>query len=195
MSQQEHSFANPGPAGLGALAIACFLFFALLTGRVTHAAAPILACWLVGGAICQISAGLIELKDHNLAGGNLMLFFGSFFMVTGAVSMFAKTIMAANGVEFDASIEGWAWLCAFLVLVCLTPCYLKANKIFFWVVILADVAVGALAITDLKIVNLGAFAGWTLLLVGLGALYLVAAIAINGTFGRQVLPVPAPYSK
>jgi hypothetical protein len=103
--------------------------------------------------------------------------------------------MAANGVEFDSTIEGWAWLCAFLVLVCLTPCYLKANKIFFWVVILADVAVGALAVTDLKLVNLGAFAGWTLLIVGLGALYLVAAIAINGTFGRQVLPVPAPYSK
>ncbi len=195
MSQQEHSFANPAPAGLGALAIACFLFFALLTGKVEHAAAPILACWLVGGAICQVAAGLIELKDHNLAGGNLMLFFGSFFMVTGAVGIFAKTIMAANGVVFDAKIEGWAWLCAFLVLLCLTPCYLKANKIFFWVVILADIAVGSLAITDLKLVNLGAFAGWVLLFTGLGALYLVAAIAINGTFGKQVLPVPPPYVK
>lgn len=195
MSQQEHSFANPAPAGLGALAIACFLFFALLTGRVGHEAAPILACWLVGGAICQIAAGLIELKDHNISGGNLMLFFGSFFMVTGAVGIFTKTILAANSIAFDARIEGWAWLCAFLVLVALTPCYLKANKIFFWVVVLADVAVGALAITDLKIAPLGAFAGWVLLLVGLGALYLVAAIAINTTFGRAVLPVPEPYSK
>jgi succinate-acetate transporter protein len=195
MSQQEHSFANPGPAGLGALAIACFLFFALLTGRVEHASAPILGCWLVGGAICQIAAGLIELKDHNLAGGNLMLFFGAFFMATGAVSMFAKTIMGANGVAFDASIDGWAWLCAFLVLVCLTPCYLKANKIFFWVVVLADVAVGALALTDLGIAKLGALAGWVLLAVGIGALYLVAATAINGTFGKTILPVPAPYSK
>lgn len=195
MSQQEHSFANPAPAGLGALAIACFLFFALLTGRVGHEAAPILACWLVGGAICQIAAGLIELKDHNISGGNLMLFFGSFFMVTGAVGIFTKTILAANGIAFDAKIEGWAWLCAFLVLVALTPCYLKANKIFFWVVVLADIAVGALAITDLKIAPLGAFAGWVLLVVGLGALYLVAAIAINTSFGRAVLPVPEPYSK
>jgi len=195
MSQQEHSFANPAPAGLGALAIACFLFFALLTGRVGHEAAPILACWLVGGAICQIAAGLIELKDHNISGGNLMLFFGSFFMVTGAVGIFTKTILAANSIAFHAKIEGWAWLCAFLVLVALTPCYLKANKIFFWVVVLADIAVGALAITDLKIAPLGAFAGWVLLFVGIGALYLVAAIAINTSFGRAVLPVPEPYSK
>jgi succinate-acetate transporter protein len=195
MSQQEHSFANPAPAGLGALAIACFLFFALLTGQVEHAAAPILGCWLVGGAICQVAAGLIELKDHNLAGGNLMLFFGSFFMVTGAVGIFAKTIMAANGVVYDATIEGWAWLCAFLVLVCLTPCYLKANKVFFWVVILADIAVLSLALTDLKLVNLGAFAGWVLLFTGLGALYLVAAIAINGTYGKPIIPLPAPYVK
>jgi succinate-acetate transporter protein len=109
--------------------------------------------------------------------------------------MFAKTIMGANGVAFDASIDGWAWLCAFLVLVCLTPCYLKANKIFFWVVVLADVAVGALALTDLGIAKLGALAGWVLLAVGIGALYLVAATAINGTFGKTILPVPAPYSK
>lgn len=195
MSQQEHSFANPAPAGLGALAIACFAFFALLTGRVSHEAAPILATWLVGGAICQIAAGLIELKDHNIAGGNLMLFFGSFFMVTGALGMLIKTDLAAKGILFDASIEGYTWLCAFFVLLALTPCYLKANKVFFWLVIVADLAVLFIALADLKIAKaiLGPAAGWLLLIAGFLALYLVAAIAINGTFGKTVLPLPAPY--
>jgi succinate-acetate transporter protein len=197
MSQQEHSFANPAPAGLGALAIACFAFFALLTGRVSHEAAPILATWLVGGAICQVAAGLIELKDHNIAGGNLMLFFGSFFMVTGALGMLIKTDLAAKGIAFDAGIEGYTWLCAFLVLVCLTPCYLKANKVFFWLVIVADVAVLFLALGDLGIAKatLAPAAGWLLLLAGFLALYLVAAIAINTSFGKTVLPLPAPYVK
>jgi uncharacterized protein len=191
-----HSFANPGAAGLGALAVACFAFFALLTGKVSHGAAPILACWLVGGAVCQIAAGLIELKDHNIAGGNLMLFFGSFFMVTGAVGMFTKTDLAARGVAFDAGIEGWTWLASFFFLVMMTPCYLKSNKVFFWVVVSADVAVLFLALADLKVAPfLAPYAGWVLLLTGLGALYLVAAIAINGTFGKPVIPLPAPYIK
>jgi succinate-acetate transporter protein len=73
---------------------------------------------------------------------------------------------------------------------------LKANKIFFWIVILADVAVLFLALADLKVAPfLAPYAGWVLLFTGLGALYLVAAIAINGTFGKAVLPVPEPYVK
>lgn len=197
MSQQEHSFANPAPAGLGALAIACFAFFALFTGRVPHEAAPVLAAWLVGGGICQIAAGLIELKDHNISGGNLMLFFGSFFMVTGAFGILLKTSLAAKGIAFSASIEGYTWLCAFLVLVCLTPCYLKANKVFFWLVIVADVAVLFIALGDLGVAKsvLSPASGWLLLVAGFLALYLVAAIAINTTFGKSVLPLPAPYIK
>ena len=82
MATQQHSFANPAPAGLGALAMACFTFYAMFTGKVSHDALPLLACWLVGGAICQLTCGLIELKDHNISGGNVFLFFGAFFMAT-----------------------------------------------------------------------------------------------------------------
>jgi succinate-acetate transporter protein len=176
--------------------MACFLFFALLTGQVDGSAAPLLATWLVGGAICQIAAGLIELKDHNISGGNLMLFFGTFFMIVGAVELITKTILAKNGMTFDSRIDGWGWLCAFLVLVCFTPCYLKSNKVFFWTVIFADIGVLCLALAELHIATfLAPFAGWSLLLTGLGALYLVAATLINTTFGKPVIPLPDPYIK
>ena len=113
-----------------------------------------------------------------------MLFFCSFFKVTEALGMLLKTDLAAKGILFDASIEGYTWLCAFLVLVALTPCYLKANKVFFWLVIVADVAVLFIALADLGIAkaSLALAAGWLLLLAGFLALYLVAAIAINGVF-------------
>jgi len=196
MASQEHSFANPGPAGLGALAVACFLFFALLTGQVDHSAAPLLATWLVGGSVCQIVAGLIELKDHNLSGGNLMLFFGAFFMLTGAVELITKTVLGANGIAFDGRIDGWAWRTCLLVLVGFTPCYLKANKVFFFTVLVVDVGVLFLALADLKIAPfLGVYAGWALLIAGCGALYLVAATLINTTFGKTIVPLPAPFVK
>jgi len=74
-------WANPSPAALVALALACFCFFALLTGRVTPAATPLLAIWLACCFIIQIVAAILDLKAGNLSGGNLFLFFSCFFML------------------------------------------------------------------------------------------------------------------
>jgi succinate-acetate transporter protein len=86
----EHSFATPGPAGLGALAVACFGFGAVFLGKVDLSGFPILAAWLIGGGIVQYTVAVMELKDHNLTGGNVFLFFSAFFMFGAALSVFAK---------------------------------------------------------------------------------------------------------
>ncbi len=49
----EHTFVSPGPAGLGALAVACFGFGAVFTGKVTLGGLPLLAAWLIGGGVVQ----------------------------------------------------------------------------------------------------------------------------------------------
>jgi len=200
MSQQEHTFANPGPAALGALAIACFAFFAILTGKVSHSAAPIVACWLVGGAVCQIVAGVMELKDHNISGGNVFLFFGSFFMLVTALSMSTKYGLHAAGLTFDARVEGWCWLAGAGFLIAMTPCYLKAPKLLFWGLVMADIALICLALIDLKLTMLplhlmATVAGWLILGVGFIGLYLGGAIAINTTFAKPILPTTTPYVK
>ncbi len=200
MAQKEHSFASPAPAALGALAIACFAFFAILTGKVSHAAAPIVACWLIGGAVCQIAAGVIELKDHNISGGNVMLFFGAFFMLASALSLSAKYGLHTAGLHFDKTIEGWCWLAAWGFLVLMTPCYLKAPKLLFWGLVLADIAILCIALIDLKVTILppklmATVAAWCLLVLGFIGLYLAGATAINTTFGRTILPPTTPYVK
>ncbi|HDM79189.1 MAG TPA: hypothetical protein ENG51_22415 [Deltaproteobacteria bacterium] len=200
MSQKEHSFASPGPAALGALAVACFAFFAILTGKVSHAAAPIVACWLIGGAVCQIIAGIIELKDHNISGGNVMLFFGAFFMLVSALSLSTKYGLHTAGLHFDSIIEGWCWLAAWGFLVLMTPCYLKAPRLLFWGLVLADIAVLFIALIDLKVTVLplklmATVAGWCLLGLGFIGLYLAGAIAINTTFGKTILSTTSPYMK
>jgi len=86
----EHSFATPGPAGLGALAVACFGFAAVFLGKVDLSGYPILAAWLIGGGIVQYTVAVMELKDHNITGGNVFLFFSAFFMFGAALSVFAK---------------------------------------------------------------------------------------------------------
>ncbi len=87
---QEHSFATPGPAGLAALAVACFGFGAVFLGKVDLSGLPILAAWLIGGAMVQYTTAVMELKDHNILGGNVFLFFSAFFMLGAALSVFAK---------------------------------------------------------------------------------------------------------
>jgi hypothetical protein len=90
---QEHSFASPAPAGLGALAIAVFGFAAYFLGLVDVNGLPLLACWLFAGFIVQLVVGVVEMKDHNIAGGNVFLFFSAFFMLAAAMSVFMKWYM------------------------------------------------------------------------------------------------------
>ncbi|MCX5827732.1 MAG: hypothetical protein NTV58_07000 [Deltaproteobacteria bacterium] len=87
---QEHSFATPGPAGLAALAVACFGFGAVFMGKVDISGFPLLAAWLIGGCLVQYTTAVMELKDHNLTGGNVFMFFSAFFMLAAALSVFFK---------------------------------------------------------------------------------------------------------
>ncbi|HPC04688.1 MAG TPA: GPR1/FUN34/YaaH family transporter, partial [Syntrophales bacterium] len=66
MAHTQHTFATPGPAGLAALAVACFGFGAVFLGKVGLGGLPLLAAWLVGGGIVQYTTGVMELKDHNI---------------------------------------------------------------------------------------------------------------------------------
>ena len=86
----EHTFASPGPGGLAALAVACFGFGAVFLGKVDISGFPLLAAWLVGGCLVQYTTAVMELKDHNIVGGNVFLFFSAFFMLAAALSVFSK---------------------------------------------------------------------------------------------------------
>ncbi|MBN2569330.1 MAG: acetate uptake transporter [Deltaproteobacteria bacterium] len=195
----EHSFATPAPSGLGALAMACFCFFALLTGKVSHAAAPVLACWMIGGGIVQIVAGVIELKDHNVVGGNVFTFFAAFFMFVTALSLATKYGLHNAGLPMDTRIEGWGWLAGAAFLIAMTPNYLKATKLMFILVFLVDIALICIVILDLKLdVNramVAQTAAWLLMICGWIAVYLAGAISINTNFGKTVLPIPGPFIK
>jgi succinate-acetate transporter protein len=197
MSHEQHSFITPAPAVMGALAIACFGFFAILTGRVGHNAIPLLACWAFGGGILQVAAGIIELKDKNLTGGNVILFFGSFFMFATCASLATKYGLSQAGLPMDGRIEGWLWMAGLIFLVGMTPSYLKAPKVLFTLVVLVDIALVLLVCLDLKLnVDRALFAsvcGWLLLISGCLALYLTAAISTNTNFGRTILPMGKPF--
>lgn len=191
---REHSWASPGPAGLVALAMTCFTFYALLTGKVSQGAVPLLGIWLLGGFVVQFAVALIELREGNITGGNVFLFFSAFFMLVTGLGMLFKFQAAVNGWKIDPRIDGWAWLALAIALTAWTPAYLRAPLTLLTMVILFDPALFIIALADMGVIakNSLAIAGYLVLIGGILGLYTAAAVVLNTSYGRVVLPFPGP---
>jgi succinate-acetate transporter protein len=190
---EEHSFANPSAAGLGALAVACFGFGAVFTGQVTVGGLPILAAWLIGGGIVQFTVAVIELKDHNLTGGNVFLFFCAFFMFGAALSTLAKFLMLAKvfgDITPAIMVEGYCWMAGAAFLTVVTPAYLKSAKPMFILCLILDVVLWMLVLNDLGKLDptWKPVIGYLLFVSGWIGIYMVAALVNNTIFGRQIIP-------
>jgi succinate-acetate transporter protein len=192
-------WANPAPAGLVALAVACFTFFALLSGKVNEGALPLLACWLFGGFLVQIVVGILELKEGNSTGGNVFTFFSAFFMLTGAMEFFVKYFAIAYKwpIPLDAHIDGWAWLCLALVLLLWSPAYFKGTSILSTAILILEVAVILIAFMDIGLLgsSFKPIAAYSLLITGLLAIYLSSALILKTAYGKTILPITGPWIK
>lgn len=184
-------WANPTPAGLVALSVACFCFFGLLNGFVQPSAMPLVGCWLIGGFVVQLIVGLLDLKGGNYAGGNTFLFFSAFFMLVGGIEMFNKYNGIISGVPLDGRIDGYAWLALTIVVYLWTPAFFKSFNLLSLVVLALDVALPFITLNDLKILpaSLVPIPAYALLTAGLIAIYLSAALVVNTTFGKTIYPV------
>jgi succinate-acetate transporter protein len=197
MSEQQ-GWANPGPAGLTALAIACFTFYALLTGKVEATSLPLLGAWLLGGFIVQIVVAVIELKEGNLIGGNVFAVFAAFFMFTGGVEMFLKFIYATHQVALDARMDGWAWLVLSITLFVWCWGYFKTSPLSLNLAVIGLVlACPLISLHDLGMLgpSSAVWAGDLLLFTGIMGLYTAGGIILNTTYGRTILPLGGPFIK
>jgi len=184
-------WSNPTPAGLVALAVACFCFFALLNGLIEPSAMPLIGCWLIGGFVVQAIVAILDLKGGNSTGGNTFLFFCAFFMLVGGLAMFFKYSAIVSGAPLDARIDGYAWAALTLTMLLWTPAFLKPFSLLSLIVIALDVALPVITLIDLQILP-GSFAfipAYALLAAGLIGIYLSAAIVVNTARGKKFYPV------
>ena len=192
-----HTGASPGPGALCALAVVCFCFFALLTGRVPHEAAPALVGIALAGGIIQIIAAVIDLNHGDIVGGTTFFVFGGFFMLAVAVNNYITFLAEATKVHLSHAMDGWFFLALAIILILLTPSFAVVSSIFFLALVIADIAVLILGLVNLKVVgpSLVPLAGWLILFVGIIGLYLVLAQVYNTAVGKRVFPVGSPLIK
>lgn len=195
-------WANPTPAGLVALAVACFLFFAYLTGRVgkipgEYSAMPLMAAWLFGGFVVQIVVALCDLKSGNAPGGCTFLYFSAFFMLVGSLSFVVKSFVPG----LDTRIEGYAWAVLSATVILWAPAFYKGSSLLFISILSLCVACPLVAICDLQILPAAtaaicaSVAGWSMLIGGISGIYLAAVLVVNGAYDREILPNPKSFYK
>jgi len=187
----QKEWSNPTPAGLVALAVACFCFFAMLTNSVEKTSLPLIGCWLLGGFVIQLVVGLLDLKSGNHAGGNTFLFFSAFFMLVGGMEMFIKYHAMTTGAVLDARIDGYAWLALTLVVLLWTPAFLKSFSFLSLIILALDVALPFITLIDLKVLSadFSVIPAYALLFAALCAIYLSAAQIVNSAFGKKIYPL------
>jgi len=194
---EGHAAANPAPAGLVALAMVCFTFYALHTGKVDPSAAILLGIWLFGGFVIQMIVAIMELNHGNVLGGNVFLYFSGFFMLVTSMELIFKFFAAQNGWAFDARIDGYAWAALTIALLTWTPGYFKSPLTMTIAVLLIDVALIAITLMDLGLIGRQwhALSGNTLGLAGIFALWTAAGVVLNNHFGKPVVPMGSPIIK
>lgn len=200
MSGANSSWANPMPAGLISLAMACTIFYALLTGKVTPDGYGVVGFWLIGGFFVQMAVGLIELKMGSTGGGNTFLWFSAYFMLaTGSVYLLEYFAHAFGWHVDPGSVEGWCWVGISIVMWLQYPAFLKTMPLVV-VVLVTIMNTGAPIVAGMKLGLLdravfAPIAGNMIGLVALLGFYSGAAIVNNTVYGRQILPFPGPIMK
>jgi succinate-acetate transporter protein len=185
-------WANPTPAGLVALAVACACFFALLTGNVSAQAMPLIGCWLLGGFAVQIVVALLDLKGGNATGGNTFLYFSAFFMLVSGLEMLLKYNAIGSGSPLDGRVDGYAWAALTIVVWLWTPAFFSKFSLLSVIVILLDAALPFIALNDLRLLPpaLVPVPAWLLLAAAAVAVYLSSATIVNGAFKKTIYPLP-----
>jgi len=158
----------------------------------------LLSAWLIGGGIVQYTTAVMELKDHNIVGGNVFLFFSAFFMFAAALSVFAKFMLITFSLKPLAYVEGWCWMAGAGFLTAVTPAYFKSNKAIAILVILIDIVLWIIVTLDLGISDPATWkpiVGYLLIISGWIGIYLAGAVVCNTVYGKSIYPVPSPFIK
>jgi len=189
--------ADPSAIGLFGLAMVTLVASSQKLG-LTDGVALILPWAIFLGAIAQLIAGFIDFKKNNLFGGTAFCAYGLFWMgiaTTWLINLGVFGPQLADAV--DMKQLGFAYAGYLVFTLFMTVAASQTNKVLFVIFILINFLFLGLALSTFGVAtdffhNMAAVSEF---LIAACSLYGAAAIVLNASFKRTILPQGKPLGK
>lgn len=172
---------NPAPLGLAGFGFTTVLLNLVNAGIMGTSALPVvLAMGIFYGGLAQVFAGLLEARLGNTFGAVAFTSYGLFWLATVGLIMgfFGELTPAAMA----AYLAGWGVFTAYM-----TIAAMKHANIIKFVFITLTILFFLLAAGEFN-VAVHIIGGYEGIICGASAIYASAAIVVNDSYGRRVLP-------
>jgi len=188
MSGQNNSLANVGALGLGGFALSTFVLNIVNAGLVDEKTIGIvMPVAMLYGGLAQFMAGMWDVKRGDTFGATCFSSFGAFWIGLAAFFFFRLAGVAAFAEVPAAGIAvvliAWGIFTGYA-----TIASLKKPRAITWVFVTLTILFFLLGVGEFYPV-VHQIAGYEGILCALIAWYSSAAILINETHGRTVLPL------
>jgi uncharacterized protein len=182
------AWGDPFPLGLASFGISALVLAALMSGILDPGATPVvLPLALALGFGTELVAGIVHLRRGETFPGLVFTAYAGFWLSYALlVQFYGAQITADAGPAQGWFLLAWAIFSTYMLLAALRT---NLTTIAIFVVLTAVFYLNAVAAFAGNS-DLGQFAGYLLIVDAALALYASAAIIVNTTWERTVLPVP-----
>jgi hypothetical protein len=178
--------ADPGPLGLAGFAATTLVLGVTGAGLIDKASiGAVLPLALFYGGLGQLIAGILEFRRGNTFGTTAFTTYGGFWLAFAFLNWSAFTKGAVPGPGVGMFLLVFAIVTGYL-----TIAALRVSGAVLVVFVLLTLAFLVLSISNFAgSDSLGKLGGWVAIVTAVAAFYASAAIVINTTWRRVVLPV------
>lgn len=182
------TWGDPFPLGLASFGISALVLATVMSGIVDAAALPaVLPLALALGFATELVAGLVHFRRGETFPALVFTAYAGFWLSYALLVQFYGPMVTSGGAAITGMfLLAWAVFTSYMLLAALRT---NTTTIAIFV-LLAGVFYLAAFGSFLGSAALGQTAGYVLILDALVALYASAAIIVNTTWDRTVLPVP-----
>jgi len=188
-STPPSGLGNPGPLGLGGFALTTFTLSVFNTGVFLDPTLEgvVLPLALFYGGLAQFIAGLFEFKAPNTFGATAFCSYGAFWMSFAAYVEFVAPGLNASTAHQATGLFLFAWLIftTYMFFASMRVSKVVCLLFFFLTITFLLLTIGALGVNA----HCTKAGGWFGLITAFIAWYGSAAVSVNSTWGRTVMPV------
>lgn len=183
----KSGLGNPGPLGLGAFALTTMTLSIYNAGILTDTSGLVVAVALFYGGIAQFIAGLYEYRISNTFGATAFCSYGAFWCSYAGYVYFIVPSLPADKVHEASGLFLLMWLIFTLYM---TAAAFRVSLVLAVLFVVLSITFLLLCIGDFaEAPNVTKAGGAFGIMTAIIAWYGSAAVVINSTWGRTLLPV------